>query len=281
MWCSLLPTAREGSVFTGVCLSTIGLMDIGSLLGLVMVRSVHILLECFFVQHCWNSKVTDFDTYITPYIHVQCNSVSHADTNPSQYRSQYRFSIHSGALSSCGSNQRIFDVSKASLLYRSSLFQLIRNSYTGRGFANFVPEMLKRLVLNPQITLKFGLHTTDRELHVRARSHRAKAETKVKKIKEKMTNIKENFCFYFHFRSMWMSLKKEDKPRHENPWEEITTYYTVNSNLTYLYLQELQEVAVRSEMCRLSLCPTCWENRTTTTTAVSDETLFRSVRVPC
>ena len=40
-----LPTAREGNVFTGVCLSTIGLMDTGSLLGLV----VCILLECFLV----------------------------------------------------------------------------------------------------------------------------------------------------------------------------------------------------------------------------------------
>ena len=45
----LLPTAREGNVFTGVCLSTIGLMDTGSLLGLVMARSVRILLECFLV----------------------------------------------------------------------------------------------------------------------------------------------------------------------------------------------------------------------------------------
>ena len=46
----LLPIAREGNVFTGVCLSTVGLMDIGSLLGLVMARSVHILpgmLSCF------------------------------------------------------------------------------------------------------------------------------------------------------------------------------------------------------------------------------------------
>ena len=45
----LLPTAREGNVFTGACLSTIGLMDTGSLLGLVMVRLVRILLECFLV----------------------------------------------------------------------------------------------------------------------------------------------------------------------------------------------------------------------------------------
>ena len=51
-----LPIAREGNVFTGVCLSTIGLMDTGSLLDLVMPRSVRILLECFLVQfyflHC-------------------------------------------------------------------------------------------------------------------------------------------------------------------------------------------------------------------------------------
>ena len=46
----LLPIAREGNVFTGVCLSTVGLMDIGSLLGLVMARSVHILPECFLVS---------------------------------------------------------------------------------------------------------------------------------------------------------------------------------------------------------------------------------------
>ena len=45
----LLPTAREGKVFTAVCLSTISLMDTGSLLGLVTVRSVRILLECFLV----------------------------------------------------------------------------------------------------------------------------------------------------------------------------------------------------------------------------------------
>ena len=45
----LLPIAREGNVFTGICLSTIGLMDTGSLLGLVKARSVRILLECFLV----------------------------------------------------------------------------------------------------------------------------------------------------------------------------------------------------------------------------------------
>ena len=44
-----LPTAREGNVFTGVGLSTIGLIDTGSLLGLVTARSVRILLECFLV----------------------------------------------------------------------------------------------------------------------------------------------------------------------------------------------------------------------------------------
>ena len=47
---SQLPTAREGNVFTGVYLSTIGLMDTGSLLGFVMAQSVHILLECFLVH---------------------------------------------------------------------------------------------------------------------------------------------------------------------------------------------------------------------------------------
>ena len=38
----------EGNVFTGVCLSTIGLMATRSLLGL-SARSVRILLECFLV----------------------------------------------------------------------------------------------------------------------------------------------------------------------------------------------------------------------------------------
>ena len=47
---AFLRTAREGNIFTGVCLSTIGLMDTGSLLGLVTARSVRILLECFLVE---------------------------------------------------------------------------------------------------------------------------------------------------------------------------------------------------------------------------------------
>ena len=77
--------------------------------------------------------------------------------------------------------------------------------------------MLTRLILNFQITLILGLYTADSKLCVRARSHRAKAETKVKKIKEKMTNIKENFRFHLHFPWVWMSLKKEDRPYHYNP----------------------------------------------------------------
>ena len=44
-----LPTAREGNVFTGIYLSTIGLMDTGSLLGLVTARLVCTLLEWFLV----------------------------------------------------------------------------------------------------------------------------------------------------------------------------------------------------------------------------------------
>ena len=48
-WNALLPTAREGKVFTGVCLPTIDLMDTGSLLRLVTARLVCILLECFLV----------------------------------------------------------------------------------------------------------------------------------------------------------------------------------------------------------------------------------------
>ena len=42
---------EEGSVFTGVCLSTLGLMTTRSLLSLVMGRSVRILLECFLVAY--------------------------------------------------------------------------------------------------------------------------------------------------------------------------------------------------------------------------------------
>ena len=44
---SLLPTAMECNVFTGVCLFTIGFMDAGSLLGLVTALSVGILLKYF------------------------------------------------------------------------------------------------------------------------------------------------------------------------------------------------------------------------------------------
>ena len=42
----------KGNVFTGVCLSTIGLMVIRSLLVLVTARSIRILLECFLVFYC-------------------------------------------------------------------------------------------------------------------------------------------------------------------------------------------------------------------------------------
>ena len=54
-----LPTAREGNVFTGICLSTIGLFDTGSLLGLVTGRSVRILPECFLV-------ITIFTDHLNP-----------------------------------------------------------------------------------------------------------------------------------------------------------------------------------------------------------------------
>ena len=53
----LLTIAREGDVFTCVCLSTISLMDTGSLLGLVTAREVCILQEFFLVSldgfSCW------------------------------------------------------------------------------------------------------------------------------------------------------------------------------------------------------------------------------------
>ena len=49
---NLLKTAREGNVFTGVCLSTIGLMDTDSLPGLVTTRSYR--LECFLVAVCYH-----------------------------------------------------------------------------------------------------------------------------------------------------------------------------------------------------------------------------------
>ena len=44
LWSPSLPTARENNDFTGVCLSTIGLVDTGSL------WLVCILLECFLVN---------------------------------------------------------------------------------------------------------------------------------------------------------------------------------------------------------------------------------------
>ena len=43
----LLPTAREGNVFTGVCLSTIGLMLLAHCSA--FLQCVRILLECFLV----------------------------------------------------------------------------------------------------------------------------------------------------------------------------------------------------------------------------------------
>ena len=46
-----LPTAREGNVFTDVCLSTIGLVATHSLFDLVTARSVRILLECCLVVY--------------------------------------------------------------------------------------------------------------------------------------------------------------------------------------------------------------------------------------
>ena len=46
LWRAFLPTAREGNVFTGVCLYTIGLVATRSLLDLVIARLVRILLEC-------------------------------------------------------------------------------------------------------------------------------------------------------------------------------------------------------------------------------------------
>ena len=57
---NLLPTAREGNVFTGVCLSTIGLVATRSLLILVTARSVRILLECFLgnISNFKKSQVT-------------------------------------------------------------------------------------------------------------------------------------------------------------------------------------------------------------------------------
>ena len=47
---SSIPTSREGHVFTGVCLSTIGLMNTASVLCLIMARSLCILLECFLIH---------------------------------------------------------------------------------------------------------------------------------------------------------------------------------------------------------------------------------------
>ena len=48
----------------------------------------------------------------------------------------------------------------------------------------------------------------DHLMRFRAYWHRAKAtkDKEVKKIKEKMTNMKEIFRFHFRFRSVWMDL---------------------------------------------------------------------------
>ena len=46
----------EGNVFTGACLSTIALFATRSLLGLVIVRLVRILLECFLVNRVFCQK---------------------------------------------------------------------------------------------------------------------------------------------------------------------------------------------------------------------------------
>ena len=56
----------EGNVFTGVRLSTIGLMATRSLLGLITALSLRILLECFLVIHfsakiVINSRLTHRD----------------------------------------------------------------------------------------------------------------------------------------------------------------------------------------------------------------------------
>ena len=45
----LTSSQGEGNVFTGVSLSTIGLVATRSLLGLVTAQSIRILLECFLV----------------------------------------------------------------------------------------------------------------------------------------------------------------------------------------------------------------------------------------
>ena len=52
-----LPTASESNVFADVCLSTIGLMDTRSLLGLVTARSVGILLECILVWQMFGREL--------------------------------------------------------------------------------------------------------------------------------------------------------------------------------------------------------------------------------
>ena len=61
----LLPTVREGNVFTGVCLSTIGHIATRSLLGLVTAQSVCILLECFLVLFHSRTNYSSFYKYIT------------------------------------------------------------------------------------------------------------------------------------------------------------------------------------------------------------------------
>ena len=72
----LLPSAREGNVFTGVCLSKIGLTDTGSLLGLVMVRSVGILLECFLVGYVFyiSCSVSFFGAFLDHFYRFSLSS---------------------------------------------------------------------------------------------------------------------------------------------------------------------------------------------------------------
>ena len=64
-----LTTAREGNVFTGVCLSTISLMPTGSLLGLVMVRSVRIVLECFLVWYFISESGSVENNLVLVFVH--------------------------------------------------------------------------------------------------------------------------------------------------------------------------------------------------------------------
>ena len=72
------------------------------------------------------------------------------------------------------------------------------------------------------LVIIFGIYCQTLVVTVNQALGQAKAETKVKKFKEKTTNIKGNFRFRLH--SVWMSLKG-------HKWQETWKHHSVNSAL--------------------------------------------------